>query len=101
METYRDVMILMQRDDEKCLETVIEEILDQIEVGEKDFQECLEQFLHDPAKQPLIKQTLEDAQIDRGEGNPEEFKERTEPLMDKKEAIATQKKLMDLSLKQI
>ena len=42
MESYRDVMILMQRDDEKCLETVIEEILEQIDVGEKQFQECLE-----------------------------------------------------------
>lgn len=101
METYRDIMIIMSRDDEKCLETVIEEILEQVDVGEKEFQEALEQHLADQQKQPLIREALEDAQIERGEGAPEEFKERLDPLLSKKETIATQQKLQDLSVKQI
>ena len=99
---WRSVMIFMQRDDEKCLETVMEEILEQVNIGEKDFQAALELYLADEQKQPLIRTALQDAQVDRGEGHkPGEWKERTEPSMSKKEVMAAQQKLMDLSLKQI
>ena len=37
MTQYRQIMIQMQNDDTKCLQDVIEEVLEQIGVGEKEF----------------------------------------------------------------
>lgn len=81
----------MQADDTKCLQDVIEEVLEQIGIGEKQFQACLELYLGDDEKKPLIKEALDEAQVDRQEGvPPAERKADDQASMSKKEAIKAQ-----------
>ena len=64
MTAYRMACIQMQMEDTKCLQDVIEEVLEQTGINEKEFQACLELFLTDEEKKPLIKEALDDARED-------------------------------------
>ena len=95
MTAYRQACLSMKEMDEVCLQDVLEEILEQIELGEQKFNDALSLYMGDPHKQPILQQALDDAKVDKGEGQtPEEKKsmedKNKEPTMTKKEAIAAQ-----------
>lgn len=71
MTTFRGVHMSMGEADEACLQDVLEEVLERIEVGEEQFKQALNLYMEDKEKQPLIKEALEDASIDRNEGQTE------------------------------
>lgn len=86
---FRQIEMNLKEEDEKCLQEILEEVLDQIELEEKVFQEALNIYAADQEKQPLIREALEEAQIDRQEGIPKAERKEPELSMSKEEAIAT------------
>lgn len=78
--------------DEECLQDVLEEILLKIGLTEKEFQSSLNFHMDDPSKTNQIKETQEDASIDKGEGKTKNGSEQ-KLTMNKKEAIAASKKM--------
>ena len=61
---FRQIEMNMKEEDEKCLQEILEDVLDQIELEEKVFQEALNIYAADSEKQPLIREALEEAQVD-------------------------------------
>ena len=87
--------------DEQCLQDVLEEILVRINLDDKHFQESLNFHFDDPEKKDTIREAMEDAKVDRGEGKPKsEFKEK-EVTMSKDEVMAAQKKMQEISIEEI
>ena len=102
MTSFRQCMITYRDADEQCMQDVLEEILEAINVNVNEFNETLNLFIADGQKAPLIKTALEDGQIDKQEGVPVgERVSKDKPTMSLKEAIAAQKQLQDISIDQI
>lgn len=94
--------------DEQCLQDVLEEILIKIGITDKEFQDSLSLYFEDKEKLEQIKQAQQDAKTDYGEGLPKSQRgdlvkpeEQRAATMSKKEAIATQIALQNLSLEMI
>ena len=108
MERYREIYQLINDQDEQCLQDVLEEILIKIGITDKEFQDSLSLYFEDKDKLEQIKQAQQDAKTDYGEGLPKNQRgdlvkpeEERAPTMSKKEAIAAQIALQNLSLDMI
>ena len=80
----------MVTEDEKCLQGVLEEILDKISLSDNEFKETLNLYMSDKEYEAQIREAMEDASIDRQEGIPahERSDEKPKLTIDRKEAIA-------------
>lgn len=98
MTNYRQIHMDMTSQDEVCLEKVLEDVLEKLEISEDAFTQALNLYLGDPEKQPLAKEAMEDAKVDREEGVLPEDRKEPEITMDKKETIAGQLALQNISI---
>jgi hypothetical protein len=55
----------MINEDEKCLQGVLEEILDKIGISDNEFKETLNLYMSDKEYENQIREAMEDANIDR------------------------------------
>ena len=91
MVKFREIHQAINDADEICLQDVLEEILHKIGMNDKEFQKNFDLHTEDPEKKKQVVATIEEAAVDRGEGN-KDFKEKT-VTMSKSEVFAAQKAL--------
>lgn len=88
MTKYRQVCMDIGTQDEQCLQDVLEEILEKLEISEEQFKQALNLYMVDETKQAQIKAALEDANEDKQEGVRPNDRKESKPTMTRKEAIA-------------
>ena len=80
---------------------MLEEVLEHIDLDENAFKAALDLYMSEKDKEKDIRGALDDAMVDRQEGLPAEERKEREVTMNKKEAIAGQKVIQDISIEQI
>lgn len=100
MTMYRKVNIDIAKADEQCLQDVLEEVLETVNMPEKAFQEALNLYMAEASKQEILQRVNQEATVDNQEGIAAEER-KTESTMSVTEAVAGQKQLQALSIKLI
>ncbi len=65
MDSFRKCFLDMVSEDEKCLQGVLEEILDKISLSDNEFKETLNLYMSDKEYENQIREAMEDASVDR------------------------------------